>query len=52
MGGLADQRDAGFGKLPGVLDRKREQMASRLDADAAEDRMRLLFGGFGQLIIR
>src|SRR5258708_7806755 len=51
MGSLADQRDAGFGKLPGLLDRKGEQMASRFDTDAAENGMRLFFCGLGQLVI-
>ena len=51
MRGFADQRDAMAGELPGLLDRQRKQMPSGLDLDAAENGMRLLFGGLGQFVI-
>ena len=43
MRGLADQRDAMLRELPGLLDRQRKQMTSRLDPDAAENGMRSCF---------
>ena len=38
-------------KLSGLFDRKRKQMPSRLDADPAENGMRLRFGGLRQFIV-
>ena len=37
--------------LLGLLDRQRKQIAPGLDLDAAENGMRLLFGGFGQFVV-
>ena len=51
VGGFANQRDAMPGKLLGLLDRERKQMPSGLDTDAAEDRVRLRFRGFGQFVV-
>src|SRR5450631_719134 len=51
MRSLADQRDAMSRELLGLLDRKRKQMASRLDTNTAEYGMRLCFRGFRQFVI-
>ena len=51
MGGFADQRDAVAGEVRGSLDRQRKQVAPGFDLDAAENRMRLPFGGLRQLIV-
>ena len=49
MSGFADQRDAMLRESSGPLDGKRKQMASRLNADAAENGVRLPFRSFRQL---
>src|SRR6202051_4716764 len=51
MRGLADQGDAMLCDLSGLFDRKRKQMASRLDSDTAENGMRLFFRGLRQIAI-
>ena len=48
MRGFADQRDALPGELPGLLDRQRKQVTAGLDADTAENGMRLPLGGIRQ----
>src|SRR5580704_3315042 len=51
MRGFADQHDATLCDLSGLFDRKREQMPSRLDADTAENGVRLRFRGSRQFTI-
>ena len=51
MCGFADQRDAVMRKLPRLLYRKRKQMTSGLDTDAAENRMRLYLCGIREFVI-
>src|SRR3954471_15861251 len=51
MRGLAEQRDAMLRVMRRLLDRKRKQMTSGFNTDAAEYGMRLSFRGVRQLFV-